>query len=163
MAKPQEILTVGHSTHSIEDFLDLLRGAGVEAIADVRRHPGSRRHPQFNAAALAASLEDTGIRYERFGEELGGRRAEAGRTGIGEAFAAYGEHMRTPEFAAGIERLERFAASRRVALMCAEGEPDRCHRWLIADALSERGRPVSHVLPDGTIEPHRPKLRPTPS
>jgi uncharacterized protein (DUF488 family) len=158
VADSREILTVGHSTHPIEAFVELLREADVAAIADVRRFPGSRRNPQFGAEALAKSLDETGIAYEPFGEELGGRRRS--ETPAGEsrwrnaAFAAYAEYMETEAFAGGLERLEKLAAERRTALMCAESVWWRCHRRLIADALTARGWDVVHLMPDGRLQPH---------
>jgi uncharacterized protein (DUF488 family) len=154
-----EILTVGHSTHPVERFCALLEAHGVEALADVRRYPGSRRNPQFGAQALAVSLEEVGIAYESFGEELGGRRRS--RRPRGEAsgwrnpsFAAYAEYAETPEFRAGLERLERLGDRARTAVMCAESDWRRCHRRLIADALTERGWQVLHIRSDRRLEPH---------
>lgn len=165
MDAAHEILTVGHSTHPIDRFVSLLRSAGVEAIADVRRFPGSRRNPQFGADALAASLTDAGIAYHPFGEELGGRRRSqkprAESPWRNAAFAAYAEHMESPEFAAGLERLEALARTRRTAVMCAEALWWRCHRRLIADALAERGWRVLHVLPDAKLQPHPDSLEGT--
>jgi uncharacterized protein (DUF488 family) len=154
----RDILTVGHSTHPIGRFVELLRSAEVEAVADVRRYPGSRRNPQFGAEALAASLAEAGIGYEPFGEELGGRRRArrppADSPWRNAAFAAYAEYMESEEFGAGLERLEGLAASRRVAVMCAESMWWRCHRRLIADALTARDWNVLHLLPDGRLQPH---------
>jgi len=161
MRNAGEVLTVGHSNHAIDLFTELLRGARVAAIADVRRYPGSRRNPQFGEAALEVSLGEAGIAMVAFGEELGGRRApgEAGdRRNAGwrnSSFRAYADHMATEEFAAGIGRLERLASERLTAVMCAEADWRRCHRQLIADTLLARGwRPV-HLLADGRRELHR--------
>ncbi|HYP54769.1 MAG TPA: DUF488 domain-containing protein [Solirubrobacterales bacterium] len=163
---PGELLTVGHSTHPIEGFLALLRGAAVEAVADVRRFPGSRRNPQFGADALAASLRAEDIAYEPFGETLGGRRSrrEAEEATDGSlpdnsawrhsSFRAYADYMWTPPFAAGLVRLEETGRARRTAVMCAEAHPSRCHRRLIADALLARGWRVLHLLPDGRLDEH---------
>ncbi len=157
MAAP-EILTIGHSTHPIERFIHLLRANGVALLADVRRFPGSRRHPQFNSAALEAALGEAGIGYARLGEALGGRRrARVGSRHSGwrvAAFRGYADHMETPEFAAGLERLEALARARRTAFACAEADWRRCHRRLIADALAVRGWRVLHVLADGRTEEH---------
>ncbi|MQA75643.1 MAG: DUF488 family protein [Solirubrobacterales bacterium] len=161
MDAPREILTVGHSTHSIDDFLALLGGADVEAIADVRRYPGSRRNPQFGAAALAASLREGEIGYEPFGDELGRRRRSAGAESSrnaawrNESFRAYADHMADEEFAAAVARLERLAGERRTAVMCAEADWRRCHRQLIADAFRARGWRVVHLLSGGRREEHR--------
>jgi len=153
-----EILTIGHSTHGAERFLRLLSSHRVEAVCDVRRFPGSRRHPQFNSEALSATLGAAGISYEWFGEELGGRRRSqrASRNTVWRvgAFRAYADHMRSEEFTAGIERLEGLAGRRRAAIMCAEGDWRRCHRRLISDALSVRGWRVVHIRPDGGLERH---------
>lgn len=149
---------MGHSTHSEAEFLDLLRRAGVELIADVRRYPGSRRHPHFNAGGLAATLGGAGIDYAGFSEELGGRRSPAPDSANAawrvSAFRAYADHMETPEFGHGLERLEAAATERRIAVMCAEGEWRRCHRRLISDALTARSWRVTHLRPDGTFEQH---------
>jgi uncharacterized protein (DUF488 family) len=152
------ILTVGHSTHEWEAFLRLLRAASVEALVDVRRHPGSRRLPQFNSDALERSLPAASIEYVWLGEELGGRRRarrdseNAGWQVAG--FRAYADHMASAEFEAGLERLERLAREKRTAFMCAEGDWRRCHRRLIADALTARGWDVVHLLRDGRRERH---------
>jgi uncharacterized protein (DUF488 family) len=160
--EPGEVLTVGHSTHPIERFCDLLRAAGVEAVADVRRHPGSRRNPQFGAAELQQSLAEAEIELHAFGDQLGGRRraaagpAEARNAGWRvRSFRAYADHMASPEFATGIERLEALAADRLTAVMCAEADWRRCHRRLIADALVARGWRPLHLHADGRREPHR--------
>jgi uncharacterized protein (DUF488 family) len=154
----REIFTVGHSTHPIERFEALLGGTGVEAIADVRRFPGSRRHPQFAREALGASLGRAGIGYEWLGEELGGRRRtrpdspnDAWRVA---AFRGYADHMEGAEFARGLACLEALASERRTAVMCAEGDWRRCHRRLLADALTARGWHVVHLLPDGRCVDH---------
>jgi uncharacterized protein (DUF488 family) len=141
-----EILTVGHSTHQSHEFLELLRGAAIEALVDVRRYPGSRRMPWFNEAGLRRSLTAAGIEYLHLAE-LGGRRGPAGLQG-------YAEHMASREFAAGLERLEAVARGRRTAVMCAEGHWRRCHRRMLADALVDRGWQVVHVGPRGEREPH---------
>ena len=162
MPSSGEAFTVGHSTHPIAEFIGLLRGAGIELIADVRRYPGSRRNPQFGARALAGSLAEAGIGYAALGDSLGGRRATSAaapdapdNTGWRNAsFRAYADYMATADFAAGLEELERLARERRAAVMCAEAHPSRCHRRLIADALLARGWDVVHLLPDGRREPH---------
>jgi uncharacterized protein (DUF488 family) len=154
----REILTIGHSTHPEERFVSLLRGARVEAVADVRRYPASRRSPQFGAESLAATLSESGIAYEGLGAELGGRRrarADSPNTGWRvPAFRAYADHLGTAAFAAGLRRLEELARRRRAAIMCAEGDWRRCHRRLIADALTARGWRVLHVGSDGRLEEH---------
>ncbi|MGH2951858.1 MAG: DUF488 family protein [Solirubrobacterales bacterium] len=156
MNATREVLTVGHSTHPIERFVELLTGHEVTALADVRRFPGSRRNPQFGAQPLAASLEAAGIAYEPFGDELGGRRRapRRGSTWRNPSIAAYAEHTEAPEFARGLERLEELAVGARTAIMCAEADWRRCHRRLIAEVLVTREWRVSHVGPDGRLEEH---------
>jgi uncharacterized protein (DUF488 family) len=155
------IFTIGHSTHPIERFVCLLEESSVTAVADVRRYPGSRRNPQFGAEQLAASLDAAGIGYESLADSLGGRRSESANATAGidlardnsawrsASFRAYADYMGAPAFAEGIERLEHLAAAGRVAVMCAEAHPSRCHRQLIADALLARGWEVTHILDDG--------------
>ena len=151
------VFTVGHSTRSIEELLALLTGHGVEVLVDVRRFPGSRRHPQFSRESLARSLEEAGIQYVHEAD-LGGRRAAhpdsphtAWRV---EAFRGYADHMETPEFEAALERLIRLAQSRAAVILCAEAVPWRCHRRLISDALVARGVEVRHILGAGRAERH---------
>ena len=165
-----EIVTVGHSTHPIEVFIGLLQDHGIEAIADVRRFPGSRRHPQFGARALATALAKADVAYESFADALGGRRSSSQATsGAGEgpgrsdnsawrnvSFRAYADYMSGPAFATGLLQLEDLARSQRTAIMCAEAHPSRCHRRLIADALLARGWRVLDLLGDGRIEAHAP-------
>ena len=158
MPGPPQVLTVGHSTHASDRFTALLRAHRIELLGDVRRYPGSRRHPQFGADSLGASLEVSGIAYQSMGEQLGGRRRprrDSPNTGWRvAAFGAYADHMQTPEFADGLERLESLARERRTAIMCAEGDWRRCHRRLISDALVMRGWRVVHIRPDGGSEEH---------
>jgi uncharacterized protein (DUF488 family) len=155
------ISTIGHSTRTAEELLDLLGEHGVALLVDVRRFPGSRRHPQFGRDALEAALAGRGIAY-RHEPDLGGRRAalpdspnNAWRV---EAFRGYADHMATPAFERALERLialgSALGAERSVAILCAEAVPWRCHRRLIADALTARGVEVRHILAPGRSEPH---------
>ena len=154
-----EILTIGHSTHGPEEFLKLLRGHRIEAVADVRRWPSSRRFPHFNAGTLADALPREGIAYVELGEALGGRRRprpDTPNTGWRvTGFRGYADHMESAEFRSALDELEDLARERRTAFMCAEGPWWRCHRQLIADALLARGWDVHHVMPDGRLEQHR--------
>jgi uncharacterized protein (DUF488 family) len=153
----KEILTAGHSNHEERDFLDLLRGAGVELLADVRANPRSR-YPQFNRSALAGTMKAAGIGYAPLGAELGGRRRPADDTvNEGwdlEAFRGYADHMVGEQFDAGIGMLEDLARERRTAVICAEADWTRCHRRLLADALTVRGWSVLHLGPGGSITSH---------
>jgi uncharacterized protein (DUF488 family) len=158
MAKPGlEILTVGHSNHEEQDFLELLRGAGVELIADVRANPRSR-YPQFNRSALAGTMKASGIGYAPLGADLGGRRVPAANSvNQGwdvEAFRGYADHMASEQFEAGLGMLEDLARDRRTAAMCAEADWTRCHRRLLSDVLTVRGWLVLHLGPTGSYTPH---------
>jgi uncharacterized protein (DUF488 family) len=152
-----EILTVGHSNREERDFLDLLRGARVELLADVRANPRSR-YPQFNRSALAGTMKAAGIGYAPLGAELGGRRRPADDSvNQGwdiDAFRGYADHMASEQFEAGLGMLEDLARERRTAVTCAEADWTRCHRRLLADALVLRGWRVLHLGPTGTQRPH---------
>lgn len=141
--------TVGHSTRTADELLAILQAAGVRGVADVRRFPGSRRHPQFVRETLAARLALDGLAYDWL-PALGGRRTarkDSPHTGWRvAAFRAYADHMESPEFAEGLEQLLALAAARPTAIMCAEAVPWRCHRQLLADALVARGVTVLHLL-----------------
>jgi len=155
----EEILTVGHSNHEEADFLELLRGAGVELVVDVRRHPSSRRLPHFDRSALAASLKEAGIGYEWMGEGLGGRR-EPAPDSVNDAWEdeqarGYADHMASEEFADALAELERLGGEQRTAIMCAEADWHQCHRRLISDALTARNRPVLHLRESGAFEDHK--------
>ena len=153
-----EILTVGHSNHDEQEFVELLRAAGVELVADVRRYPGSRRQPHFGRTALAAVLFQAGIGYRWLGETLGGRRKPRPNSPNGawesDQFRGYADHMASEEFASGLAQLEELAREQRVAVMCAEAWWVRCHRRLIADALVARGWRVLHLGSNGRLEEH---------
>ncbi|HEX2294147.1 MAG TPA: DUF488 domain-containing protein [Actinomycetota bacterium] len=156
----EPVFTVGHGTRATEELAALLASAGVGLLVDVRRFPGSRRHPHFAREALAESLPALGVAYEWRGEELGGRRSRD-RSGSrhpawrNDAFAGYADHMDTPVFRAALERIETEARSGvRLAVMCAETLWWRCHRRLIADALVLRGVEVVHLVQPGNSTPH---------
>ena len=143
------IWTIGHSTRALPDFLDLLGRYELQAVADVRRFPGSKRHPQFAQASLRAALGRSGVAY-RWLPALGGRRrARPGSPNTAwrnASFRGYADHMESAEFAAGLEELLELAGGLRTTLMCAEALWWRCHRALIADALRVRGIEVVHIL-----------------
>ena len=152
------IYTVGHSTRPPEEFLRLLCAHGAERVVDVRRYPASRRHPHFTRDALAGALAAAGIAY-RHEPDLGGRRLpcrDSVNTGWKSAgFRGYADYMETAAFRAALDRLIELAADRPTAIMCAEAVPWRCHRQLIADALTARGVEVRHILGPGVPELHR--------
>jgi uncharacterized protein (DUF488 family) len=153
------IWTVGHSTRPIEELLKLLAAAKIQLLADVRRFPGSRRHPQFGQEALAASLAEAGIEYRHF-VDLGGRRSkrlpESPNTGWRvQQFNAYADYMQSAEFLSALEDLMAVARQKRTAIMCSEALPQRCHRRLISDALTARGWQVRHLLTPKRIEDHQ--------
>jgi uncharacterized protein (DUF488 family) len=155
--REDDIFTVGHSTHSFDEFVELLRRNGVGSLVDVRMYPRSRRMPHFNTEALAVELPGEGITYvhER---ALGGRRSPVEGSPNGgwreEQFQGYADHMATPEFLEALARVEERARSSATALMCAEGLWWRCHRRLTSDALLVRGWRVLHIAPDGTTSEH---------
>lgn len=158
MSAPLPVLTVGHSTRPLDELLALLAAHRIEALVDVRRFPGSRRHPQYSRDALAVSLAAAGIAY-RHDPRLGGRRAprpDSPHTAWrNPSFRAYADHMDTAEFRAALADLAAASTTRRTAVMCAEAVPWRCHRRLIADALTATGREVLHLLGPSRAEVHQ--------
>ena len=148
-----EILTIGHSSHSSERFIALLRDAGVTAVADVRSAPYSRHAPQFNRDRLRDDLDRAGIAYVFLGRELGGRPAE--REFYADGVADYEKMAQAPAFVAGLRRVIEGAQSYRITLMCSERDPLTCHRCLLVGrALEERGARVSHLLDSGECVSH---------
>jgi len=146
---PERIWTIGHSTLPAAAFIALLHTHGIELMADVRRFPSSRRHPQFNREPLTASLEAAGIEYLHF-PQLGGRREprpDSLNTGWREAgFRGYADYMQTEEFQTGIARLLEAATPQRCAITCAEKAWQNCHRGLIADVLKASSVEVFHIV-----------------
>lgn len=157
MGELATLWSIGHSTRSWEAFLALLRGCGIEAVADVRRFPGSRRHPWFASEAMAAQLPGEGVEY-RWLPQLGGRRRVQPGSPNGAwrnaAFQGYADHLSSAEFADGLARLLQLGAQRRTAMMCAEVVWWRCHRRLIADVLTARGIEVVHILDAAHVQVH---------
>jgi uncharacterized protein (DUF488 family) len=157
LAPPASLWTVGHSTHSLDDFLAILSAHGITRIADVRRFPGSRAQPQFNPHALGPSLAEKRIAFTPL-TELGGRRKalpDSRHTAWkNESFRGYADYMDTPDFAAAAERLAELAREDRVAIMCAEGVWWRCHRSMIADYFKASGWSVLHILGKGEAKEH---------
>jgi uncharacterized protein (DUF488 family) len=151
------IWTIGHSTRSLEDFLAVLAAHELQAVADVRRFPGSKRHPHFAREALEASLPCAGLEYLWL-PQLGGRRrprADSPNTGWrNESFRGYADHIGSAEFAQGLELSLELAARRRTAIMCSELLWWRCHRSLVSDVLKARGIEVLHIADAGPAKPH---------
>jgi uncharacterized protein (DUF488 family) len=150
------VYTVGHSTRSQQELLELLGRQAVTALADVRAFPGSRRHPQFGREELARWLPEAGIEYVHM-RALGGRRRpseDSPNQGWRDpSFRGYADYMATPEFAGALRELEQLARAKPTAVMCAEAVWWRCHRRLIADALTARGWTVCH-LGSGSAQRH---------
>lgn len=153
------IYTIGHSTRTLEEHVELLRTNGVARLADIRRYPGSRRYPHFSREALAESLPQHGIAYAHM-PELGGRRKPLPDSPNGawrnEQFRAYADYMATAEFHDAIDQLLAF--DDQTAIMCAEAVPWRCHRNLVSDELVRRGVDVRHII--GSSEPAAHVLNP---
>lgn len=147
------VLTIGHSAHTIETFVGLLRKHGVTALVDVRSVPFSRFNPQFNKDALERDLKAQGIKYVFLGRELGARSDDPACYENGRV--QYACLAKTAVFQSGLGRVMDGATKYRLALMCAEKEPLECHRTLlVARALVERGVAVEHILADGSVESH---------
>ena len=152
------LFTIGHSNHSLERFLALLVQHEVEALVDIRRFPGSRKHPHFNRDNLTVALPKLGVEYHWL-EALGGRRHmqrdESPNLGLeNNGFRNYADYMLTDEFREGVEQLLEVARQHRTAIMCAEGLFWQCHRRLVSDFLVANGVTVQHIMPSGELRPH---------
>lgn len=152
------LFTIGHSNHPLDRFLAILAQHEIEALVDIRRFPGSRKHPHFNRDDLAASLKEAGIDYHWL-EVLGGRRGkmEEGTANPGlrnESFRNYADYMLTQEFREGVEALLAIARHKKTAFMCAEGLFWQCHRRLVSDFLLANDVAVHHIMPNGELRPH---------
>jgi uncharacterized protein (DUF488 family) len=143
------VLTIGHSTHPLEEFVAILKAHDVAQLVDVRTVPKSRRVPQYNTESLAKELPARGIDYAHL-KSLGGlrhaKRSSINRGWRNASFRGYADYMSTDEFQQGIERLLTLARAKRSAIMCAEAVPWRCHRSLIGDALLVRGVQVEDIM-----------------
>lgn len=153
------LFTIGHSTHPLDRFLDLVAQHGIEMVADIRRFPGSRQHPQFNQETLAATLQATGVEYRWF-EALGGRRCKTttASSNLGlrnESFRNYADYMLTAEFRSEVGELLKIGRRKRTAFMCSEGLFWRCHRRLVSDFLLMKGITVQHIMPTGELQRHQ--------
>ena len=159
MPSKRTLLTIGQSNHPLDHFLALLVRHGVEALVDIRRFPGSRKHPHFSRDSLAAALQEAGIEYHWL-EALGGRRPkrrdESPNLGLeNQSLRNYADYMLTDEFRQGVEKLLEIARQKRTAIMCAEGLFWQCHRRLVSDFLVANGVTVQHIMPTGELRPHK--------
>ena len=156
-AKKKEIWTIGHSTHTLEDFISMLRSFEIAVLADVRSFPGSRRYPHFNKENLERSLAQNDFEYVHF-VELGGRRKarpDSVNTGWHHtAFRGYADYMETPEFKKAVKDLAVLAQKKRVAYMCSEAVWWRCHRRMVSDYLKLNGWTVMHIMGAGKAQGH---------
>lgn len=152
------VFTIGHSTLPIAEFIAVLRGYGIECLADIRTVPRSRHNPQFNTDALAHSLPAAGIECLPL-PALGGLRHSRKDSPNGgwrnRSFRGYADYMQTADFAAAVAALAERSRTQRIALMCAEAVPWRCHRSLVADALLVRGVPVQEIFSASSCRPHQ--------
>ena len=151
------LYTIGHSTKPIDEFLDLLKTYDIQELVDVRTIPRSRHNPQFGIDMLPSALQQVGIGYTHL-KQLGGLRQPA-RDSINtgwqnSSFRGYADYMATGEFQEALQELKAIAEKKTVAIMCAEAVPWRCHRSLIADALTEQGWQVLHIQSKKTAKPH---------
>lgn len=152
MTTPRDLLTIGHSNHSFEDFAALLHRHRVTVVADVRSVPYSRRYPQFGRRVLEDALRARNIRYLFLGAELGARTPDPSCYDD-EGKVLFSRLARTGAFRRGIDRVLDTAAKSRLALLCAERDPAGCHRTvLVAPALAARGASITHILADGRLE-----------
>jgi uncharacterized protein (DUF488 family) len=147
--KKQTIFTIGHSTRTLDELIELLRAHGIRRVIDIRTIPRSRHNPQYNRRTLGPALRSRKIGYVHL-KGLGGLRrakADSGNAGWHNAsFRGFADYMQTAEFDAGLERAIKLAETKPSALMCAEAVPWRCHRSLVADALAARKIPVEHIM-----------------
>ena len=161
MSDPPPIFTIGHSTRSIDEFVELLRAGPAELVVDVRTVPRSRRNPQYNEDSLADELAPYQVGYRRIAG-LGGLRGKSDvpdRVNAywqNQSFHNYADYAMSDGFQAALDELLELSSQRRVAIMCAEAVWWRCHRRIIADYLIARGRDVRHLMAAGRVEPARP-------
>ncbi len=153
----QTIYTVGHSTYKPADFINLLHSFNIEAVADIRRFPGSKKHPWFNKEQLAGELQQAGIRYTHL-EGLGGRRKvhehSKNSRWRNSSFRGYADYMETDDFREAIATLEAVALEQLTAYMCSEAVWWRCHRSMVSDYLKAKGWTVLHIMSPGKAEEH---------
>ena len=155
--KPKTIWTIGHSTHSLEEFVAMLHSFNIELVGDIRSFPSSRRFPQFNKEALEMSLPQSNIQYTHL-MKLGGRRKvnpeSKNTTWRNDAFRGYADYMETDSFVEGIKELAEIAQQQRTAYMCSEAVWWRCHRSMVSDYLKTDGWSVQHIMQIGKSTEH---------
>jgi 3-methyladenine DNA glycosylase/8-oxoguanine DNA glycosylase len=152
------IYTIGHSTRTVGELVELLRAVDISVLADIRTIPRSRHNPQFNGCSLRTALRPEGVRYVHLAELGGLRRARKDSSNTGwrnASFRGFADYMLTEDFESGLEELRALTAQGRVAVMCAEAVPWRCHRSLVADVLTARGAQVEHIIGCSSSAPHR--------
>jgi uncharacterized protein (DUF488 family) len=152
------LFTIGHSTHSLDGFVAMLRAHGVERLVDVRTVPRSKHNPQFNRDTFSEAQHNRHLSYRQL-KSLGGLRHprpdSINPAWINDSFRGYADYMQTAEFEEGLEQLIELANEKPTAIMCAESVPWRCHRSLIADALIARGHEVSDIMSETSAKPHK--------
>ncbi len=158
LAQTASVLTIGHATRPLADFINLLQTFGVEKVADVRTVPRSRFNPQFNKETLPRALAAAGLGYLHLPGLGGLRHPRKDSPNLGwrnASFRGFADYMQTPEFEENLLSLIELARQEPLVLMCAETVPWRCHRSLIADALTVRGHAVTHIIGQHSTQPHR--------
>ena len=157
MERSKIIYSIGHSTHPIQEFLDMLDSFDIELLVDIRKLPGSRKFPQFNQDALKISLENHGIKYIHLSSLTGRRPAHKdshNHAWRNPSFRGYADYMETDEFKQGIIELEAMATEQKTVYMCSEAVWWRCHRSLVSDYLKIRGWKVFHIMAIGKAQEH---------
>jgi uncharacterized protein (DUF488 family) len=153
----KKLWTIGHSTHSLDNFIDMLESYNIVHLVDIRRFPSSRKFPQFNKENLEKSLAEHNIHYIHL-EELGGRRKanpdSKNTTWRNASFMGYADYMETPEFKEGLESLKKMAVKKRTAIMCSEAVWWRCHRSMVSDAMKAEEWNVMHIMGIGKEQEH---------
>ena len=156
--KANTIYTIGHSTHSLEEFLTMLKSFDIKILMDIRRFPGSRKFPHFNKENIEMSLQEAGIQYIH-NVDLGGRRKvkkDSKNTSWNNlSFRGYADYMETEEFANAVKKLETIALKETTAYMCSEAVWWRCHRSMVSDCLKAKGWEVSHIMAPGKSQEHK--------
>ncbi|MEO9256941.1 MAG: DUF488 domain-containing protein [Crocinitomicaceae bacterium] len=151
------IYTIGHSTHTLEEFVEMLHSFDIKVLADIRSFPGSRKFPQFNKENLMVSIKDAGIEYMHLAD-LGGRRKvnkdSKNNRWRNDSFKAYADYMETDAFKIGIENLEKIALGKTTAYMCSEAVWWRCHRSMVSDYLKAKGWTVLHIMAKDKVQEH---------